>query len=74
MTNNMIALMCEMEKATIYRMEIDRIERKMLDVGTASPLFEYLCNEKKYFKEKLASQERFCEYLVNKINEENERK
>ncbi len=70
MTNNLIALMCETEKATLYRIEIDRIERKMLDVGTESPLFEYLCNEMKYFKEKLARQERFCEYLVNEINKE----
>ena len=72
MTHNMIALMCEIEKKTLYQMEIYRIEQKMYAVGTDSPLFEYLCIEQEHFKEKLASAERFCEYLINEINKEKE--
>lgn len=70
MSSNLINLMCEMEKKTLYRAEIDRIEQKMLSVGTESLLYEYLCNERDYFKEKLAREERFCEYLINEINKE----
>ena len=70
MTHNEISLLVSIEKKALYGMEIDRIEKKMLSVGTESSLFEYLCNEMKYFKEKLSREERFCEYLVNEINKE----
>ena len=70
MTHNEISLMLSIEKKALYGTEIDRIEQKMLSVGTESPLFEYLCNEMKYFKEKLARESRFCEYLVNEISKE----
>lgn len=73
MTHNEIGLMLSIEKQTLYGMEIDRIEQKMLAVGTESLLYEYLCNERDYFFDKLAREDRFCKYLVNKINEEHEK-
>ena len=72
MTHNVTSYCCEIGKITIYKMEIYRIEQKMLAVGTASSLFEYLCNELKYFKEKLEREEQFCELLINEINKEYE--
>ena len=70
MTNNLIALMCENEKAALLKTEISRIERKMLAVGTDSPIFKYLTEELWYFKQKLERHESYIEYLVNEINKE----
>lgn len=70
MTNNLIALMCENEKAALIKTEIRRVEQKMLAVGTDSPMFGYLTDELRYFTDKLERHESYIEYLVNEINKE----